>query len=1109
MRTTFTFLLLIAFLYSYTQDGDTTFKSRINTESTSPGTLTLPTIPEILPAAPEPTSLIQHALGSANKATGALSATIPLYDIKLGSDFTFPISINYFSQGLKATDVGTTLGMGWSLVGGGTIVRHIKGRADELATRTTVPDNISNTTANISLLNSLSSRSSLDAQPDEYIFNVNGMSGKFVINSNYQAVTTSADNLKIDLLSPGYAPSGFVITDPNGVRYFFDIIGYSENINGKSTFMYDGKLATTYYLSSIALRNGRTISFSYLSYEILNDLDRKQTLTYTTTIYNSCGQVPVSGGRTSDYQDIVSVNEYDVKYLSQITTNTGEYISFNYNTSPYFGVNNNSDRYLSSVSCSGLYDYVFRYQFLNQPNSRFKRFFLEKLVKKVFGNVGQNSGDSLVYQMEYNNLQNVPPPSTVNQDLLGFYNSSANVLVSPVTPFEAMQLTGRSADFSSTVTGTLSAITYPTGGKEHFFYELNKSSSWSMNQQEPGECYVEGTTYATLESRPEVFPKIAFEELRSARARSNIQTTSTTFLTNTTTSTPGQFWCDLTQTATLTANGQNNDPDDTNLNFYVVSVYENNVLVFSGAPNSGSTTMNVQIPLTANNWYRIELKIYSTHKFANVNIVYTKTTGGTPIQVDKNFYGLRVKEIRRTDPVTGNAHSTYYKYGSLTNTEFSSLQEPAIVNVYSYNMKTVCTQGDLSLEGNGFAEYSYKVFSSDCVSNINDLNDGNPINYLSIIETNDLALNNGGVQYTFSPYSDGARYFPVQGQYPFTIPGGQAPTLSGKPVDILTFDRQKNTVSQESFDYEMNLSPNPVVHSYLVSRHSRQATSLESTEDFDIVKLFYSQNWIRLKSSVKSHHAGTGIMVDSTFYTYGSFSNILPKIVRYKDSRSNTRMVSTTYATDYPNDPVAQKMVNNNLKQAIITDSSFLNNNVQKVRKVTYHDWFNNGTQILPFEEGFKQSPTDNLRKIVAFNNYDAYGNIQEQQKANDVKDVYLWGYQSLYPVVKVTGSNYATVSGIVAQASIDAATSAPGNDVAVRTLLQNIRSYFAGNKQVQVSTYTYKPLVGITSETDPTGRTIYYEYDSFNRLKLQKDEQGNILKKYCYNYAGQLIDCN
>jgi YD repeat-containing protein len=51
------------------------------------------------------------------------------------------------------------------------------------------------------------------------------------------------------------------------------------------------------------------------------------------------------------------------------------------------------------------------------------------------------------------------------------------------------------------------------------------------------------------------------------------------------------------------------------------------------------------------------------------------------------------------------------------------------------------------------------------------------------------------------------------------------------------------------------------------------------------------------------------------------------------------------------------------------------------------------------------------------------------------------------------------------------------------------------------MSTYTYQPLVGITSETDPSGKAIFYEYDPLGRLKVIKDQEGNIIKTVEYHY--------
>lgn len=55
-----------------------------------------------------------------------------------------------------------------------------------------------------------------------------------------------------------------------------------------------------------------------------------------------------------------------------------------------------------------------------------------------------------------------------------------------------------------------------------------------------------------------------------------------------------------------------------------------------------------------------------------------------------------------------------------------------------------------------------------------------------------------------------------------------------------------------------------------------------------------------------------------------------------------------------------------------------------------------------------------------------------------------------------------------------------------------------------QLTSYTHEPLVGETSQTDPTGRTTYYEYDDLGRLVRTRDEQGRILSQQQYHYAGQ-----
>jgi hypothetical protein len=52
------------------------------------------------------------------------------------------------------------------------------------------------------------------------------------------------------------------------------------------------------------------------------------------------------------------------------------------------------------------------------------------------------------------------------------------------------------------------------------------------------------------------------------------------------------------------------------------------------------------------------------------------------------------------------------------------------------------------------------------------------------------------------------------------------------------------------------------------------------------------------------------------------------------------------------------------------------------------------------------------------------------------------------------------------------------------------------------MSTYTYDPIIGITSMSDENGKTTHFKYDQFNRLKYLKDNEKNIVKHYQYKYA-------
>jgi YD repeat-containing protein len=81
----------------------------------------------------------------------------------------------------------------------------------------------------------------------------------------------------------------------------------------------------------------------------------------------------------------------------------------------------------------------------------------------------------------------------------------------------------------------------------------------------------------------------------------------------------------------------------------------------------------------------------------------------------------------------------------------------------------------------------------------------------------------------------------------------------------------------------------------------------------------------------------------------------------------------------------------------------------------------------------------------------------------------------------QVTGTGTVTVSG---SSNID-----------------ELRLYPTG---ALMSTSTYTPLIGISSQCDAGNKIIYYEYDGLGRLKDIKDQDGNIIKTIQYHYQGQ-----
>jgi YD repeat-containing protein len=121
----------------------------------------------------------------------------------------------------------------------------------------------------------------------------------------------------------------------------------------------------------------------------------------------------------------------------------------------------------------------------------------------------------------------------------------------------------------------------------------------------------------------------------------------------------------------------------------------------------------------------------------------------------------------------------------------------------------------------------------------------------------------------------------------------------------------------------------------------------------------------------------------------------------------------------------------------------------------------------------------------------------------NDSYESYIFGYNEMFPVAKLVGIKYdqIPVSDIAAIKAASNIVITPTNDANLRNAFSDLRSHLPN---VFITTYTYNPVIGVTSTTDPKGDTQYFNYDDLGRLQNVKDKDGNILKENEYHYKPQ-----
>ncbi|MFC5044079.1 hypothetical protein [Aquimarina hainanensis] len=237
-------------------------------------------------------------------------------------------------------------------------------------------------------------------------------------------------------------------------------------------------------------------------------------------------------------------------------------------------------------------------------------------------------------------------------------------------------------------------------------------------------------------------------------------------------------------------------------------------------------------------------------------------------------------------------------------------------------------------------------------------------------------------------------------------------------------------------------------------------------------------------------------------YSYDTPYGQLKKQVT-TDSQNNE--ISSTYL--YPYDKAGA--VNNALRHqnrisTAIEVSTARNDELLQTQSTEFKNWENG--LLLP---SYTKVAKGNKEAVVTlrYHRYDETGNPIEVSRENGSSQVLIWGYQNQLPVAKIENASYNDVAPYVA--NLKTASNAdtdhcrqPGcKEQLLREALDNVREQLP---DAMVTSYTYDPLIGVTSITDPRGNTIYHTYDAFSRLSYTEDHNGHVLQKYSYNYDGE-----
>jgi YD repeat-containing protein len=261
--------------------------------------------------------------------------------------------------------------------------------------------------------------------------------------------------------------------------------------------------------------------------------------------------------------------------------------------------------------------------------------------------------------------------------------------------------------------------------------------------------------------------------------------------------------------------------------------------------------------------------------------------------------------------------------------------------------------------------------------------------------------------------------------------------------------------------------------------------------------------WLSSKKTEEMSDNGTIINIADYYYENPQYHQLTRSRTTGSDNLVNE--IAYKYCFD-ENTAVTNEMKYRNILNRPLRTIAKVDNKQTRQVDVLYDIFPGN---ILGPKTIKEQTGTSTPYSEMAYHNYDSYGNPTYFSKDGVNHTVYLWSYNGQYPIAEIKNTGYtyaeveATVKNIFSVAGINALSAQLVPD---ETKLKD-GSLQKALPNAIITTYTYKPLVGVLTATDPSGITTYYDYDAFGRLRetyIIENNTKRTVQKYEYNYQNQ-----